>query len=450
MGDQMAAVISKDTVAKATEAIYADVAIVGGGPAGLAAAVQLRRRGIEQVVVLDRETELGGVPRHCGHPPFGVREFNRLLTGPSYARRLVQEAQAAGVVLLPRHTVTCCRADGQLEISSPNGLLNLTAKRVLLATGVRETPRSARLVSGARPLGVMTTGALQSLWYLKGLVPFKRPVIIGTELVSFSAILTSMAARVRPVAMIESGTRITARQPLGLFPWIKRIPIHLNTNLEAIQGKDRVESVIVYDHTSGKSKTLNCDGVLFTGQFVPEASLIRDAHLVLDPGSQGPEIDQWGRCSDPSYYAAGNLLRAVETAGWSYREGVTVANCIADDLQYQHSMPSGLSSEHRSISLTAESPIKLIVPQRLTITGNKIFQGHRKRSKGFKQLQLRVSRAVKGRLIVETGEGHRLWQQPLNTLPERRISIPIHHWTTPTDTQNIIIRIEDESQGEQP
>jgi hypothetical protein len=296
----------------------------------------------------------------------------------------------------------------------------------------------------------MTTGALQSLWYLKGLVPFKRPVIIGTELVSFSAILTAIAAKLRPVAMIESGIRITARQPLGLLSWATRIPVQLNTTLEAIQVRDRVESVIIYDHISGKSKTLDCDGVLFTGQFVPEAALIRDSHLALDPGSQGPEIDQWGCCSDPSYYAAGNLLRAVETAGWSYREGAAVANCIADDLQNQHSMPTAFSGRQRSISLTAEAPIKLIVPQRLTLRGNNTVHGHRNRSKGFKQLQLRVTRAVKGRLIVETGEGHRLWQQPLNTLPERRVSIPIHHWTIPTDTRNIIVRIEEHFQSEQP
>ncbi|MCJ8300827.1 MAG: FAD-dependent oxidoreductase, partial [Pseudomonadales bacterium] len=155
-----------------------DVAIIGAGPAGLAAATQLRQRGVDQVVVLDREVEGGGIPRHCGHPPFGMREFYRVLTGPQYAKRLVAQAITAGVRVLTRHTITRLLHGGELEVATPDGLITIMAKRVLIATGVRETPRSARLVTGARPLGITTTGALQSMFYLKGLVPFKRPVVI--------------------------------------------------------------------------------------------------------------------------------------------------------------------------------------------------------------------------------------------------------------------------------
>ena len=189
---------------------HCDVAIVGAGPAGLAAATRLRQRGVGSVVLIDREPEAGGIPRHCGHYPFGMREFSRLLRGPDYARRLAERAFKAGAAFLPATTVVRIAPGPQLTLSSAQGTTTLTADRVLLATGVRETSRAARLIGGARLAGVLSTGALQSMVYLKGLTPFHRPVILGTELVSFSAIMTCRHAGIRPAAMVEEAPRITA------------------------------------------------------------------------------------------------------------------------------------------------------------------------------------------------------------------------------------------------
>ncbi|MCD6187105.1 MAG: NAD(P)-binding domain-containing protein, partial [Desulfuromusa sp.] len=163
-----------------------DVAIIGAGPTGLAAATTLKQAGIESVLVLEREVEAGGIPRHCAHPPYGIREYKRLLTGPTYAKKLVETARNAGASIALKHTVTKLEPGGVLTIVSPAGLRKLTAKRVLLATGTRETPRSTQLVSGDRALGICNTGTLQSMFYLKNMVPFRRPVVIGTEIVSFS------------------------------------------------------------------------------------------------------------------------------------------------------------------------------------------------------------------------------------------------------------------------
>src|SRR5258705_12890289 len=145
-----------------TELAPVDVAIVGAGPAGLAAALALRRCGVARVTVLEREDEGGGIPRHCSHSPFGLREFGRIMTGPAYARRLVEAALAAGAELRTRTTVVAVGANGQLELATDAGTGTLAARRITIATGAREPPRPARLVGGERPQGVLNTGALQA------------------------------------------------------------------------------------------------------------------------------------------------------------------------------------------------------------------------------------------------------------------------------------------------
>src|SRR5258706_6531113 len=134
-----------------------DVAIVGAGPAGLAAAVALRRRGVARVVILEREDEGGGIPRHCGHSPFGLREFGRIMTGPAYARRLVASALAAGAELRTSTTVVALGADGQLELATEAGTSRLAARRGILSARARQTPRPAPPVGGARPPRVLNT-----------------------------------------------------------------------------------------------------------------------------------------------------------------------------------------------------------------------------------------------------------------------------------------------------
>lgn len=384
-----------------------DVAIIGSGPAGLSAAIALRKHGVRKVVVLEREREAGGVPRHCAHPPYGVREFGRMMTGPAYAKRLVALARAEGVEIRSLNTVLHLLPNGVLDVMSPAGRQTLAPRRVLIATGIRETPRSARLLSGDRPMGVINTGALQAYIHLQGLVPFRRPVIVGTELVSLSAIATCRAHGIRPVALIEKGDRPTARWPLTAFPRLLGIPLHLNSELTSIQGLSRVEAVVVSG--AGGEQEVTCDGVLLTGQFVPEAALVRASHLTLDPASQGPAVDQYGRCSDPRYFAAGNILRAVETAGWSFREGKRIAGYIADDL-------AGRLPEAQAVTtIQAGQGIKLVVPQRLAHPGE---------AGGLAHLQVRVTAAASGRLRLRAGD-QCLWEKPISALPERRILIPL-------------------------
>jgi NADPH-dependent 2,4-dienoyl-CoA reductase/sulfur reductase-like enzyme len=395
-----------------------DVAIIGGGPAGIAAALQLKRRGVARVAILEREETLGGVPRHCGHPPFGMHEFGRVLTGPAYARRLAAAAEAAGVEILLRHSVVALRPGGVLDVATPEGLLEARASRVLLATGAREAPRSARLLGGDRPLGVLNTGALQAHVHLQGTTPFRRPVVVGTELVSLSSLATCRGHGIRPVAVLEGGKRGVARWPLGLFPRLLRIPVHYGAEIAEICGAAHVESVRLRD-----GREIACDGVLLTGRFVPEASLARMGHLAMDAGSGGPVTDQYGRCSDGAYFAAGNVLRAIETAGWSFREGAAIADYIADDLE------GGLPYAEGAVEVLCGEGLKYALPQALARV-----------TKLRGVMQLRVAAPMRGQLRVRAGESV-LLRRRLAVLPERRVLVDLEHIRLPQGVSQIVVEL---------
>lgn len=387
------------------------VVVVGGGPAGLAAATRLAERGVPGVTVLEREEKAGGVPRHCGHYPFGLRECQRLLKGPAYAARLVARARAAGVEIRERTTVVALGPGPGpvLDLTTPEGRTRIRAERVILATGVREASRAARLIGGARLPGVLSTGTLQGMVYLKGLAPFRRPVVLGTELVSFSSLMTCRHIGATPVAMIEAAPRITARAFARGLPALLGIPVLLETEVEAIEGETRVEAVRLRE-PGGESRRLACDGVIVSGRFTPEAALMRQGGFALDPGGGGPVTDQYGRLDDPAYFAAGNLLRPVETAGWSWREGVRVADAVADDLMADASPGAGDPIE----IAVAGAALKYVAPGRLIPGGP---------PPAFDALQLRLTRPARGLLTARAGSAI-LWTGRIDGLPERRILVP--------------------------
>ncbi|WP_227323133.1 FAD-dependent oxidoreductase [Acidisoma silvae] len=383
-----------------------DVVVVGGGTAGLAAAAELRRRDVGRVLVLEREEEAGGIPRHCAHPPFGVREYGRLMTGPSYARLNVARALASGAEIRTGVTAVALKPDGLIALATPHGLAEVRGRRVLLCLGAREMPRSARLIGGSRPRGVINTGALQSAVNLKHIKPFEAPLILGTELVSLSAILTCRHAGIRPVAMIEPAAKPIARWPLTLFPRIAGVPLYLGASLHAIEGESRVRRAVVR-LADGHVRYFDCDGILLTGGFTPESAVLRLSNLAIDPGTGGPVTDSFGRCSDASYFAAGNLLRPVETSGWCWREGKRMAALIAEELA------SGLPDTARMVTVTSANPVRYAVPQRV-LAGDSAGTA----------LQLRVSRHCTGTLSASQG-GHVLVSRRGDFRPERRILLQL-------------------------
>jgi NADPH-dependent 2,4-dienoyl-CoA reductase/sulfur reductase-like enzyme len=390
-------------MSSATKTASAEVVIVGGGPAGLACARALKKAGLRDIIILEREAEAGGIPRHCGHSGYGLREFSRLMQGPDYARRLVDEVD--GLDLRTKTTVLALRPSGEVLVTGAQGPITITGNKVLLAVGARETPRSARLLTGTRPQGIVNTGMLQQMIYLQGRTPFQRPVVIGTELVSFSTLLTLRHVGVKPVAMIEAHDRITTRRPGDLVArHLFGVPVLLQTKLLRILGTDRVEGVEI-DRGQGIER-LDCDGVILTGRFRPETALVVPSDLALDAGTYGPRIDQTMRCSDPSYFAAGNLLRGIETAGQCFREGTAVAGHILDALRQTAASPRNLIPVH------AAAPLAYIYPQVID-TGLGTDQAQ--------MFKARVMQEAQGRLTVSVN-GQAVWSRSIESLPERRIS----------------------------
>lgn len=386
------------------------VAVVGGGIAGLSLATELKHLGVEDVLVIEREAEAGGVPRHCGHYPFGWTEFKRVLKGPEYAARMAMEAQAAGVRAICGTSVTRLLPEGRLSLSDHSGEYELHARRVVLCTGTREATWAQRFLGGQRPQGILPTGAVQSLAYLHAMRPFKRPVIIGTELVSMSAITTCKHMNIRPVAMLEENSRTTVPAVMRAYPLMNRIPLFLQIRDLQVHGKQHVQAVEFRD-VSGKLITLETDGVIVTGQFRPESTLLRGSHLELDPSTGGPVVNQFYRTSDPVYYCTGNLLRPVENSSWCWQEGKETARSLADDLL--HSIDKNPES---GIKLELSHPaLKLVVPQHVSVSAQHI---------GMRNLQLRVNEAVNAQLVIRTHD-EIIWKGKLKSLPERRRLIPI-------------------------
>ncbi|CAM5542591.1 hypothetical protein ATER59S_04354 [Aquamicrobium terrae] len=382
-----------------------DVLIIGAGPAGLAAATELA--GHWNVLVVDREGAPGGIPRHCGHYPFGMREFHRLMRGSDYAKALAARAEAAGAQLALNVNVIALHSGPSVTVTADGGVSTITARRVLLATGVRESSRAQRLIGGTKPGGILSTGALQGLVYLEGGRPFHHPIILGTELVSFSAIMTCAHAGIHPVAMIEPNMTPTARWPVPLYPRLKGIPLHLSTRLLAIEGRDRVEGVVI-EGPAGKQH-VETDGVIISGGFRPEATLLANGPVARDPASGGPIIDAMGRCSDPEYYAAGNMLRPVETAGWCWAEGQAVGRAIFADLK--GNAPAQHPPQRQPVTLSGDA-LSWVVPQFLS--GDRALD----------HLQLRVNQPVKGRLSLRVN-GREVASRRIRSRPERRILLPM-------------------------
>lgn len=344
-----------------------DVLIVGAGPAGLSAAITLKRLGVKRVVVVDREDEAGGMPRLCHHTGFGLRDLHWAYTGPDYARHYARLAHSAGIEIRTSTTVTGWQDESTVAITSPRGLGEIRAGAILLATGCRERPRAARLVPGRRPQGVFTTGSLQRFVYQHHLPVGKRAVIVGAELVSLSALMTLAHAGVSVVGMVTEHPNHQIAFPYRAAKWLYadlmgRVPVLSGARVTGLVGGQRLTGVEITRTATLKQETLACDAVVFTGDWIPEHELARSGGVRLDTGTRGPQVGPGYHTSTRGLFAAGNLLRGAETADACALEGAQAARQIQAFL-------TGSPWPAQGLPLAVEPPIQWIYPNVINAAG---------------------------------------------------------------------------------
>ncbi len=340
--------------------VTVDALVVGAGPAGLAAATELRSGGAGTVVVVDREDEAGGIPRLCEHTGFGMRDLRRVLSGPAYARRWVERAVACGVDIRTRTMVTGWAAPGRAEVTGPSGILEMDARTIVLATGARERPRAARLIPGTRPSGIFTTGQLQQWVHREHLPIGRRAVIVGAEHVSYSAVMTLRHAGVHPVALVTDLPRTQSYRLFDLLVRVGlRVPVWTEASVAGVYGRDRVDNVLVRG-PGGNERSVAVDTVVFTGDFIPDNELARLAGLTIDPGTRGPACSAGGVTAAPGIFAAGNVVHPAETADVTARRALSVGRAAAARLRRGGEATVWSATERVRVA----DPLHWVVPNR--------------------------------------------------------------------------------------
>ncbi len=322
------------------EAVQTDLAIIGGGCAGIAAALAAKGKGIEKVLILERSPALGGVLRQCIHNGFGLHTFGEDLTGTEFAHRYVGMAREAGIRCLLRTFVQAFRRNEEgieLTAVSREGQFSVEAKAVVLATGCRERPRGNLLIPGTRPAGIFTAGTAQRYLNLEGYLVGKRIVILGSGdiglIMARQFILEGAEVLAIAEIMEKSGGLIR-----NIVQCVEDygIPLYYRTTVSRIYGRDRVEAVdlVTVDENRnpvpGTEQRIPCDTLVLSVGLIPENELAFDAGINLNGKTGGPEVTERFETSMAGVFACGNSLFVHDLVDNVAKEGTRVGEFAAD------------------------------------------------------------------------------------------------------------------------
>jgi len=343
-----------------------DAVVIGGGAAGMAAAIELDSRG-NSVLVLDREESLGGILMQCIHNGFGLIEFDEELTGPEFAQRFEEKLQTRNIQVLLKTTVLDIREDDKHKViyavSAKKGMMRIEARAIVLAMGCRERNRGNIRIPGARPAGIYTAGLAQRLVNIEGYIPGKDVAIIGSGDIGLIMARRMSWSGCKVHAVIEilpypSGLTRNIVQCLNDF----NIPLYLSHMVTNIYGKDRVEGIEIAPIETGalmseKAFRIACDTVLLSVGLVPENELSRDAGIEIHPATNGPWVDSMLMTTMPGVFACGNVLHVHDLVDYVVEEARRAGANAAAWL-------SGYRAE-REIRVKSGSNIRYIMPMRV-------------------------------------------------------------------------------------
>ena len=349
-----------------------DIVIVGGGPAGMAAAVAAFDSGVEDVVILDREEQLGGILRQCIHNGFGLHKLGKELTGPEYASVYKKKVEERGIKVYTETTVTSVSKDRIVTARNRDGILKIKAGAVVLAMGCRERSRGALNISGTRPAGVYSAGTAQKLMNCEGYAVGKKAVILGSGDIGLimARRMSLEGAKVEAVCEImpySGGLTRNIVQCLEDFG----IPLYLSHTVAEIHGKDRVCGVTVAEVDENRrikeetKRYIPCDTLLLSVGLIPENELTRAAGIPIDPVTNGAMVDENRQTEIPGIFACGNVLQVHDLVDYVSDEAEIAGKGAANFVK--HTLSGG-----KSVLTKAGNGVRYVLPQRVNTDGKDV------------------------------------------------------------------------------